>query len=86
MVKCFLFLTPAFVPSALRQYICVQNVILPMLQASWTFLESWTILDLFGLFQTILNHFTLSRTISDYLDHIRLSWTILDHHGQYWII
>ena len=53
----------------------MQNVLLPMLQAFWTVLESYSVfghIGPFGPFQTILNHFSLSLAIKP-------SWTIGDH-------
>ena len=48
-------------------------VLLPMLQASWTLLESYTMLGHIGPFQTI----------SDHPEHLGQYWTISDNAGHF---
>ena len=83
MVERFLFF-PAALHAFGAQVVCLHHVFFPMLQASLTILESWTILDHFRPFRNISDHHGPFYTI---LDRITLNnigpWqnilTILDH-------
>ena len=58
----------------------MENILLPMLQASWTFLESWVILGYLGPFRIILDDPEPFQTI---LDHSKPPWIISDHIGPF---
>ena len=68
MVERFLF--SAGLRAFGAQVVRLQNVFFPMLQASLTILESWTILSYFRPYWTISAH----------------HGPFLDHLGPYWII
>ena len=83
MVERFLFF-PAALHAFGAQVVCLHHVFFPMLQASLTILESWTILDHFRPYWTISDHFL---TILDhflkfpvhFLTTLDYFLTILDH-------